>query len=128
MSQSPIKSNLDLITYSIKSNGNPIKDTYNVFSIYVDRAVNKIPYCKLEISDGSTSSEGFPICDSETFIPGTEIEILVGNENSNDSIFKGIVVKQGLRISSEQGSVLVVLCKDEAIKMSVGRKTPTSKR
>ncbi|MFK8006921.1 MAG: type VI secretion system tip protein VgrG [Saprospiraceae bacterium] len=122
MPKSPITSKSDLITFSIKSDGNIIKDTYQVLSVYIDRAVNKIPYCELLIADGSASKEDFPISDSETFIPGAKIEVMAGYENSNVSIFKGIVVKHGIRISSDEGPALSVLCKDEAVKMTVGRK------
>ncbi len=119
---SPITSKTDLVTFSVKSNGSAIKDTYQVLSAYVDRSVNRIPYCEIEISDGSAAKEDFPISDSDTFVPGAKIELLAGYENSNETIFKGIVIKHGIRISPDSGPVLVVLCKDEAVKMTVGRK------
>lgn len=119
---SPITAKTDLVTFSVKSNGSPIKDTYQVLSARVDRSVNKIPYCEIEIADGSAAEEDFPISDSDTFVPGAKIELLAGYENSNETIFKGIVIKHGIRISPDSGPVLVVLCKDEAVKMTVGRK------
>lgn len=119
---SPITAKTDLVTFSVKSNGSPIKDTYQVLSARVDRSVNKIPYCEIEIADGSAAKEDFPISDSDTFVPGAKIELLVGYENSDETIFKGIVIKHGIRISSDNGPVLVILCKDEAVKMTVGRK------
>ncbi len=117
-----IPSSSDLVTLSIKSQGSPIKDSYQVLSAYVDSSINKIPYCEIEISDGSASKEDFPVSDSDTFVPGNKIEVLAGYENNNTSVFKGIIVKHGVRISRNEGPVLVVLCKAEAVKMTVGRK------
>lgn len=121
MASSPVTSKTDLITFSVKSNGSPIKDTYWVLSAYVDRSVNKIPYCEIVLSDGSASGEDFPISDSDTFVPGAKIELSAGYENSNEVIFSGIIIKHSIRISPE-GPSLIVLCKDEAVKMTVGRK------
>lgn len=122
MAVSPITSNTDLVSLTIKSNGSPIKDTYQVISACVDRSVNKIPSCKIEISDGSAAREDFPISDSDTFVPGAEIEILAGYEGKMTSIFKGIVINHGLQITSDNGPLLTVFCKDKAVKMTVGRK------
>lgn len=122
MASSPITANSDLITFTVKSDGSPIKDTYQVLSVLVNRAVNKIPYCEIELSDGSASKEDFPISDSDTFTPGKKIEVLAGYENNNTSIFSGIVIKHGIRISSGEGPVLTILCKDETVKMTLGRK------
>ena len=121
MASSPITEKTDLVTYTVKSGGSPIKDTYQVISIKVERAVNKIPYCEIELADGNPATEDFPISDSDAFVPGAEIEIEVGYENTNTSIFKGIVLKHSIRISNSEGPLLVVICKDEAVKMTVGR-------
>ncbi len=122
MANSPMTDQSDLVTIQVKSNGNPINDSYQVMSVRVESAVNSIPYCIVEIADGSASEEGFPISDSSDFIPGAEIEVLAGYHNDNSSIFNGIVTKQALRIDQKSGSVLSVVCKDKSIKMAVGRK------
>jgi Rhs element Vgr protein len=121
MPVSPISQKTDLITFTIKSNGKEINNTFEVLSAYVDRSINKIPYCEIEIWDGSPTTEDFPVSDSDTFVPGVKIELLAGYHNSNSTIFKGIVIKHRIRNSSN-GPVLVILCKDEAVKMTVGRK------
>jgi len=121
MASSPVNEKTDLVTYTVKSGGSPIKDTYQVISIRVERSVNKIPYCEIELADGSPATEDFPISDSDTFVPGAEIEVQAGYENTNTTIFKGIVLKHSIRISSNEGPLLVIMCKDEAVKMTVGR-------
>lgn len=127
MASSPLTSKSDLVSFSIKSNGSPIKDTYQVLSAYVKRSVNEIPYCEIEISDGSAAKQDFPISNSDTFVPGNEIELLAGYENDNKTIFKGIVIKHRIRICSQSGPVLVILCKDQAVKMTIGRKNASFK-
>ena len=121
MASSPVTEKTDLVTYTVNSGGSPIKDTYQVISIRVERSANKIPYCEIELADGNPATEDFPISDSDTFVPGAEIEVQAGYENTNTTIFKGIVVKHSIRISNDEGPLLVVICKDEAVKMTVGR-------
>ncbi|MGB3464156.1 MAG: type VI secretion system tip protein VgrG [Cyclobacteriaceae bacterium] len=121
MSESPITNNIDLVTFQVKANGSEIDGTYQVHTITVDRNVNRVSYCELELLDGNVSTEDFPISDSDDFVPGSEVEILAGYENKNSSVFKGIVTSQSIRITKDAGSVLVVTVKDKSIKMTVGR-------
>ncbi|WP_286756100.1 type VI secretion system tip protein VgrG [Roseivirga sp. UBA838] len=122
MPSAPVSSETYLITYQVLANGSPIDSTYNVTSINIQKEVNKIATCEIVVLDGSASQEDFPISDSNTFVPGTSIEVKMGYESHNETVFKGIVLRQGLRVMSGQGPVLEVVCKDEAVKMTVGRK------
>ncbi|WP_305982790.1 type VI secretion system tip protein VgrG [Roseivirga thermotolerans] len=122
MPSAPVSSETYLITYQVLANGSPIDSTYNVTSINIQKEVNKIATCEIVVLDGSASQEDFPISDSDTFVPGTSIEVKMGYESHNETVFKGIVLRQGLRVMSGQGPVLEVVCKDEAVKMTVGRK------
>lgn len=121
MASSPITANSDLVTFQVNSNGSEIDGTFQVHSIHIEKRVNKVSFCEIELLDGNVSTEDFPVSDSEAFVPGTEIEILVGYENTNKSVFKGIVTQQSIRISKDSGSLLVVTVKDKSIKMTVGR-------
>jgi hypothetical protein len=60
------------------------------------------------ILDGEVSTENFEISSSDYFVPGKEIEIQVGYHNDLKTVFKGIVVKQGIKVRSNGQSVLVV--------------------
>jgi Rhs element Vgr protein len=122
MPSAPVSSETYLITYQVLANGSPIDSTYNVTSINIQKEVNKIATCEIVVLDGSASQEDFPISDSDTFVPGTSIEVKMGYESHNETVFKGIVLRQGLRVMSGQGPILEVVCKDEAVKMTVGRK------
>lgn len=122
MAASPVVSTTDLITYSVKVNNKEIDSTFNVLSISVENTVNRIPWCEIEILDGSPDDEDFPISDGNVFIPGNTIEVMAGYENSNQVIFQGIIVKHAIRIRKAEGSVLAVICKDKAVKMTKVRK------
>ena len=122
MPDSPVVANCDLITYTVKVNGQPIDGKYNVLSIVADNSINRIPYCEIEILDGSPDTEDFPISDGSVFVPGNKIEVLAGYENSNQTIFQGMIIRQGIQVRKEEGPVVVVVCKDESVKMTKARK------
>ncbi len=113
----------DLVTFEIKIKGNTISETYDVKDIHVEKAVNRISTAKITIIDGSSSTGTFTASSSEDFVPGNDVTIEVGYESKNNQIFKGIITKQTINIDRTLGSVLIVECKDEAVKMIVGRKT-----
>ncbi len=122
MASSPITANSGIVTFQVLSNGSPISDTFQIKSIMVTKEVNKISNCEITLLDGDVNNEDFPISDSDTFLPGAQIEVKMGYEGVYATVFKGIVMKQGLKVSRESGPILEVVCNDEAIKMTVGRK------
>jgi Rhs element Vgr protein len=122
MASSPITANSDLVTFQVFSNGSPINDTIQVRSIEVTKRVNEISSCQITLMDGDEATQDFPVSDSDTFLPGAKIVVQMGYMGTNTTVFKGIVMSQGLKVNHENGSVLEVTCKDEAIKMTVGRK------
>ena len=118
----PASGNSDLVTYTIKVDGKQIKDTYDLASIVVNKEVNRIPFAKVTFYDGDVAEEDFELSGSKDFVPGNEIEILAGYHTKEKSIFKGIIIKHGIKVRYNRPSVLIVECKDEAVKMTVGRK------
>lgn len=119
---SPVTEKTDLVSFTIMVNGKEINGAYQVLSIFVENAINRIPAAKIQIMDGSPSEEDFPISDSNDFIPGNSIIINAGYHSINSPIFSGIIIKQSLKITQRGGSILIVECRDKAIKMTVGRK------
>ncbi|WP_425638031.1 type VI secretion system tip protein VgrG [Algoriphagus yeomjeoni] len=125
MSQSATNPSDGLSTFTIKTNGKNIDDAIQVFSIEVEKGVNRIPIAKVTVLDGSAAEESFDVSSSSTFIPGASIEIEAGYDSRNQVIFKGIITKQRIRFDNTMGPVLEVECRDEAVKMMVGRKSRT---
>ena len=117
--------NGDIVTFTIKVEGRVISEVLNVISIDVKNGVNRIPFAEIKIIDGDQTKEDFPASSTSTFVPGNKIEIGVGYNNVNKVIFKGIITQQRLQVDPNQGSVFIVECHDEAVKMTVGRKSVT---
>lgn len=114
-----------LVTFSIKVAGNPIPDEYGVYSLMVEKKVNRIAMARIVILDGEANTGKFKASSSPTFVPGANITIEAGYDTKNKLIFKGIITMQSLRIDDQIGSALEIECRDTAIKMTVGRKCLT---
>jgi Rhs element Vgr protein len=122
MPDSPMANSSDVLKLSILAAGKPIDDAIGILSVSVTKTVNKIPYARIEVLDGDMPEKDFPISNTDTFKPGGEIEIKAGYGDSEETIFKGIIVKHGIKITGHNQSRLVIECRDKAVKMTVGRK------
>lgn len=111
----------DLVTFTILINGNTISATYQVSSILISKEVNRIPFAKVMIFDGDAAAQDFPVSDEETFIPGAEIEIKVGYQSDESSLFNGIIVRHSIKIRNKKSPMLILDCRDKAVKMTVAR-------
>ncbi|WP_462255453.1 type VI secretion system tip protein VgrG [Ferruginibacter sp.] len=118
----PNQQNTDLVTFSILVNGTPVGNEIGVVSIAVNKEVNKIPWAKLIIQDGDVATEDFAVSNQDTFKPGNEIEIQAGYHSDESTIFKGIIVKHGIKILRDRHSLLEIECKDVVVKTTAGRK------
>lgn len=118
----PLTVDTSLVSFAIKVDGKDIDDTYQVNSIDTWVAVNKVPKAKVVIFDGSAAKRDFPLSNLKTFLPGAKIEIAAGYNQKNSTIFKGVIVRQGIEIDQTQGSRLVLDITDQAIKMTLERK------
>jgi Rhs element Vgr protein len=88
-----------------------------VVSILVHKEVNRIPFATVIIVDGDPAAESFPISNAGDFEPGKELEIKLGYRSQEETVFKGLVMKHGIK--ARQGSaVLVIECRDAAVKMT----------
>lgn len=110
-----------VVTYLIKVNGAEISREFLPESITIFKEVNRIPAAKLVVVDGNPSDEKFEAGNTDLFTPGNEIEILAGYESDNKTLFKGIIIKQSVKVRSSN-SVLTVECRDEYVKTTVKRK------
>ena len=119
---SPLIEETNLISFNILSEGKEIPSTYEVLSIRATQHMNKIAEAEITMRDGNTAKQTFEITDSSTFKPGAKIEIKLGYHGKNDSIFKGIVIKQIIKAGGTSDSKLQVICKDEALKLTINRK------
>lgn len=111
------------VTPTILGDGQPMDSTYDLLSIDIRRECNRIPQAELRLHDGNAAKQEFPVSDSGFFDPGAEIEIKVRYEGEEDAtVFKGLVVRHGLE-ATDRGSVLVIVVKDAAVKLTGARKS-----
>ncbi|XZF12937.1 type VI secretion system tip protein VgrG [Chitinophagaceae bacterium MMS25-I14] len=104
-------------TFTILSEGNQVSATYQVLSIVVNKEVNRIPSATIIIIDGAASEQTFAVSNTEDFAPGKNIEIKAGYRANEETIFRGIVIRHGIKIRNSS-SVLMIECKDAAVKMT----------
>ncbi len=112
----------DLVTFKILIEGSEISAAYQVKNISVEKEINRIPFAQLVFIDGEASSQDFNLSNEDLLIPGKKIEIKAGYHSDDVTIFKGIIIKHSIKIR-ESNSVLIVECRDEAVKMTIGRKS-----
>lgn len=122
MAESPLLNSGNVVRLEIRANGSQIKDSIGVASVSVNKTVNEIPYARIELLDGDASQQDFPISNSEDFKPGSEIRIDASYGLEKETIFEGIIVKQGIRVAGGSDSRLIIECSDKALKLTLGRR------
>ena len=110
-----------VITFDLLSEGNVIDPGYEVIGMTITREVNRVPVAQLTIRDGNAADETFEISNADSFAPGKELIIKVGRDGNNEQAFKGIIIKHGIKVGENGQSNLMIECKDEAVKMTIGR-------
>ena len=118
----PTPATPDVCTVAILVDGTQISGEFHVLSVSVTNELNRIPSALIQLRDGEASKSTFAVSNSAHFIPGKEIEIQMGYRSQNESVFKGIVIKHGIKIRKD-GSLLTLECRDKAVRMSSGVKS-----
>lgn len=114
----PSEESKSVATFTILSGGSAVSKEYHVLSIVVDKEVNRITSASIIIVDGEASKQSFEISNKADFEPGKEIEIKAGYRSNEETIFKGIVIRHGIKVRNNT-SVLVIECRDKAVKTTV---------
>lgn len=118
----PDQSVAGVVTFDVRINGAAIRPEVEVLSISIEKEVNKIPSALLVIRDGNAAEESFSESDGNTFVPGNTIEIKAGRDGANQTLFKGIIIRHKIKIREDGSSALTLECKDECVRLSLGRK------
>lgn len=121
MANSPQLNSTAVVKCSVFSEGNALKESFNLISIVTEKCINKISSAVLTFEDGDLPNQKFPMSDSDEFAPGRKITIKAGYGDAEEQIYEGIVVRHGISIAIN-ASTLVVECRDSAIAMTIGRK------
>lgn len=123
----PTPAPADLPTRTILVNGTAISAAYRIMSVKVSHVAHKIPEAEIVLLDGDVSSETFVVSDGDDFMPGVEIEIKAGYHGEEETIFKGMIVKQGIKILQGQSSLLTITAKHKLFKTTLNRKNNSFK-
>jgi Rhs element Vgr protein len=110
-------------SYTLRVDGEEFPSNYKVKSIVTLNEANRIPRSKLILLDGDVSIQDFELSNQKFFKPGVRIEIDLGYEGDTATVFKGIVVRHGIKVRQSGESVLEIECKHEALKLTVLRKS-----
>lgn len=117
----PDASEFGVVTNDILSENNRVDPGYEILSITINREVNRIPTARILIRDGNAADETFEISNTPEFAPGKKISIKMGRDGVNEKAFEGIVIRHGIKVSENGESHLMIECKDEAVKLTIGR-------
>jgi Rhs element Vgr protein len=120
---SPQIADSDLSSYLIKSGGTALDGSYQVTSLRIYSALNKIPHAMIELVDGDAATGDFPISAAAALAPGQALEIELGYEGAEQLVFAGVVTRQTIRKRGRDGAALLVEARDKAVKMTIGRKS-----
>jgi Rhs element Vgr protein len=116
----PVDSTYGVVTYKLLIDGKDVSFKYDILSFSVNREVNRIATARLVLKDGSASEETFAVSEGDDFIPGKSLELALGYDSKDQSIFQGIIVRQTIRTAGQWDARLIVECKDVAIRLTVG--------
>jgi Rhs element Vgr protein len=117
----PQNTTFDVATFTLTSDGTDVTNAYSVLSFVVDRAINRVPSARVVLKDGSAADETFAASDGDDFIPGKMLTIAAGFDGNNRPIFKGVIIKQSIKVGADGNSRLILDCRDVATKLTVGR-------
>ncbi|MEM7106102.1 MAG: type VI secretion system tip protein VgrG [Bacteroidota bacterium] len=124
----PTSASTHLVSFKVFVEGQEIKDTFVINSVLIERELNRISKARVSLTDGVPSQAKFKLSETDTFIPGKEIEIQAGYDNKVEPIFKGIIIKHKIKSRNLEGGELTLICCDKAIKMTIGKSSKYFKK
>ncbi len=112
-----------LVTFKIISNGDDVTTRIGVTGISIQKAINKVAFAIVNIADGDIPNQAMPVSDADWFVIGNEIEIKVGYQSIEETIFKGIVTRHNVRVLRGRHPELIIEIKDPSVKTTVTRRS-----
>ncbi|MEO5593065.1 MAG: type VI secretion system tip protein VgrG [Chitinophagaceae bacterium] len=119
----PNPSTHDMVSYNILLEGQAMNASYQLLSLSVIKEINRIPLVKIVLRDGDAASRDFEISNTDELIPGKKIVVKIGFDGDNTQVFQGIITRQSVQVKGNGNTQLIIECRDEAVKMTVGRKS-----
>jgi Rhs element Vgr protein len=117
----PNNSVYNVVTYQVVINGAVANPVYELLSMVITHESNRVPAARLIFKDGDPAQQTFSLSEQDDFAPGNPIALRLGRDGTNAQVFKGIIVRHSIRVKENGQSELSVECRDEAVRMTVGR-------
>ncbi|MGX5820941.1 type VI secretion system tip protein VgrG [Chitinophaga lutea] len=92
-------------------------------SLSIGLELNKIPWARLIFADGAVESQEFAKSNMDLFSPGKPVEILLGYNQQQEPIFKGIIIRHAVKVQQARHYRLEIECRDVAVRSTVVRKS-----
>jgi Rhs element Vgr protein len=108
--------------FTVKVDGTAVPREHALNAVSVLATANRIASARLTYVDGAAGAGDFPLSNLDLFKPGAAVEVLAGG-NQPTAVFKGIVVRQRLRVRETASSLLVVDCRHAAARLTLARRS-----
>lgn len=115
---------LSNVSVTVKLDGKNITmNPGGLISLSVYLEWNRIPTAKLVFADGQVEKQVFEKSNLDTFSPGKKVELLLGYNQQEESIFKGIITRHSVKIQEGSPFKLEIECRDLAVKTTLVNKS-----
>ena len=109
-----------VISSQIIINNVDITNDFKIHKILTYKEVNKISRAKIQFFGGNANQNSFEESEKSVFNPGNSIEIKLGYDQKNSTVFKGIIDKHSIVLKNgyqkqKSSSILVIECVDKSI-------------
>lgn len=121
MPESPLRHAEGVVENVLFCKGKALPTSTIIRSADVEYRINSIPKATIVLEDGNKTEGKFDLCESDQLKPGTEIELKAGYSTQMNSVFKGIIVRVGISISSNGRSCTKIECRHKAIALTSSR-------
>lgn len=111
--------------FTVKVDGSAVPREHQLVSASISKVANRIAWARLCFLDGAAAASDFPLSNAGLFLPGKMVEILAGAGSAPQSLFRGVVVRHGLRVRDHSAPQLIVECRHVAMKLTVTRRNAT---
>ena len=122
MADSPSKYKDRVLAYTVYADGNKLDDSYMLVSAEVSLELNRIGKAKLKFNAGNMDKQVFDESDNKQFMPGSSIKLDIGDVNSLETIFEGVITGLRIQTDNDYRSYMVLECRDFAFAATQGRK------
>lgn len=114
----------DTVSITVKIDGKDVTmDPGGLVSVSTGFELNKVPWARISFSDGAVEKGQFEKSNSDSFAPGKTVELMLGYDQKQETIFKGIIIRHAVKVQTGRPYQLEIECRDVAVKMTVVRKS-----